>query len=412
VSFLALLFCLAVPDTLDLTVEQALSTARQQSPAAASAVLDRRAGQSQYLRAWSAAVPQLSGSGSLGWRFGDSTTQALSASLGVNQALFAPSVIGGIAIGVLNRRIAGLRADDKLGQQAYNVRIGYCGLQKAYGLYDLARTGVQQAEDNEGLVRQKRKMGSATQIDVMRSEANQHQARLDLMHAEQNLLSANEGLKALMGTAADVIIRPTTIDTICPVPVCASQESLWQQVAEANPTLNIARQNTEVARLDRVVAYGKLLPTFSASVQSGTGAASLSSSWSELHDNVSTSFGISLNLPILDIAGTAFDIHDANIALERARVSQRSSELEVRRAAADAFLSYQQATRQVSYANENLSLNRELYRQAIEQYQLGQLTVLDLFSVEAALTQARVSYLNALSDIEIQQAQIDYLLGK
>ena len=36
----------------------------------------------------------------------------------------------------------------------------------------------------------------------------------------------------------------------------------------------------------------------------------------------------------------------------------------------------------------------------------------DLLSVETALTQARVSYLNALSDVLIEQAQMDYLLGR
>jgi outer membrane protein TolC len=38
--------------------------------------------------------------------------------------------------------------------------------------------------------------------------------------------------------------------------------------------------------------------------------------------------------------------------------------------------------------------------------------LLDLLSVEATLAQARVSYLNALSDVHVRQAQMDYLRGK
>ena len=63
--------------------------------------------------------------------------------------------------------------------------------------------------------------------------------------------------------------------------------------------------------------------------------------------------------------------------------------------------------RQVSYAAENLRLNEELYRLAQEQSRLGQLTMLELFDVATALSQARTSYLSAISDVHIQQAQID-----
>jgi len=415
---LALLLSLITADTLNLTVNQALDMALKQSTVAAQARLTRASGQSQYLRAWSLVTPTLNGSGGVGWHIGprvnhDTTlTHGWSMGISASQVLFDPSVFGNIASSNVNRSIADLQASSDLNQQVWNVRTGYYGLQELYGLYDLADTTVKQAEDNYNLAQQEQKLGSATQIAVLQAETNLHQAQLNQMSAEKNLLSANEAFKALLGRTDDILVKPTPIDTAWTPPTYTSLNELWQQIETNNPTLLIARQSEKAAHLDKTIAYEKLLPTLSANASNSYSAANFPGATSKWGDYSTTSFSVNLNLPILNIQNSLLNIHDANIGLAQAQVSLQASEIQLRQSAANAFLSYQQAMREVSYAGDNLNLSRELYRLAEEQYRLGQLTLLDLFNTETTLSQARVTYLNAVGDVQIQQAQMDYLLGK
>lgn len=414
-----LLTLITTTDTLNLTIDQALAMALKESPVAADAGLTRKSGQSKYLRAWSLATPQLNASAGFGWRIGpkglgsgDTTTHSWSISLGASQVLFDPGVFGGIAAGAVNRRISDLQAYSEMSQQVWNVKTGYYGLQKVYGLYELAGSVVKQAQDNFDLARQKQRLGSATRIDVLQSETNLHQAQLNLMSAERNLLSANEGFKALLGTEDDILVKPTPIDTAWSPPQYNTVDEFLKQVEDGNPTLNLARQGEKAAGLGKTIAYTRLLPSLSASASHGYSAPDLPSGTSKWGDHSSTSIGFGLSLPIVNIQNSLLNIHDANIGLDQAKVSLRMSEIQLRQSAVNAFLSYQQSARQVSYAAENLNLNQELYRLAEEQYRLGQLTLLDLFNVETSLSTARVTYLNAISDVQIQQVQMDYLLGK
>jgi outer membrane protein TolC len=155
-----------------------------------------------------------------------------------------------------------------------------------------------------------------------------------------------------------------------------------------------------------------MLPSLSFSISERYGDSLLPSGTNPWLNHDATSWGFNLGFPILNVKSIVLGIHDANIALERAKISERSTEIQLRQTAVSSWLSFEQAVQQASYAAENLRLNQELYRQATEQYRLGQMTQLDLFTLQTGLTQARVSQLNALSDLRTQQAQIDFLLAR
>jgi outer membrane protein TolC len=413
-----LLLSLVAADTLNLTLDQALLLARQKSPVSADARLDTLSGQSKYLRGWSGVLPSLSGSGGFGWHNSqnilgnDTTTHAWSFSVGVSQVLFDASIAGAAAQGVVARDVARLQARSKLSELDLNVKTGYFGLQKLYGMYDLADTALARADDDYYLVEQKLRLGKATEIERLRAQVAVHQARLNLMDAEKGILAANETFKAKLGISDNSVVKTEPADTVRPEPGYSTFGSLWQAVQAGNPSLQLAEKNLKLAGLGKKIAYGRLLPSVSARLQNSYSDAGFPSSFKKWGENDATSFGFNLSLPIFDIQGNLLDIRDAGLELERAQVSLRSGELELRQTALGAYLNYAQAGRQVDYAAENLTLNQELHRLAQEQYRLGQVTLFDLLSVETGLVQARVSYLNALSDTRVQQAQLDYLLGR
>jgi outer membrane protein TolC len=271
---------------------------------------------------------------------------------------------------------------------------------------------VKNATDNLELTTVKQRLGKSTGLEVLRAQTNASQARLNLMNAEQGLQTASEAFKAALGIDDPVVVKPEPVDTNPPTDQFSSFDDYWRAMEQANPSLQIAEKSLKAAELGRKVAWGRLLPSLSFSVSEHYGDSMLPSRTNKWSNNDATSWGFNLGLPILNVKDIVLGIRDANIAVERARIARRSSEIQLQQTAISARLNYDQSRRQVAYAAENLHLNQELYRQAQEQYRLGQLTQLDLFTVETGLSQARVSYLSALADVRVRQAQIDYLLGK
>jgi len=417
---LPLLLALISVDTLNLTLDQSIQLAVQNSPTIADARLDSVDGNTKVWQGWSAAMPTLNGSAGLGWSNSRSyidttkrsTSHSWSFSASASQVIFDAGAVGAIAQGYVGRDLSYLQSFSKASQLVWSIKTGYYGLQKTYGLLDVSRSAAKNAEDNYQLATVKQRLGKATGVEVLRAQTNLSQARLNVMSAEQALQNASEAFKAELGISERSIVKPEAVDTTPPSPAFGSFDDYWQGVEQANPSLRIAAKGVRAAELGKTAAYGEMLPSLSFSISERYGDSLLPSRTNPWGNNDATSWGFSLGFPILNVKSIALGIRSANVALQRAQIAQRSSQIQLRQTAVNAWLNYDQATRQVGFAAENLRLNQELYRQAEQQYRLGQLTQLDLFTVETGLSQARISYLSALADIRVQQAQLDLLLGK
>jgi outer membrane protein TolC len=414
-----LLFLISA-DTLNLTLDQSVQLALQHSPTVADARLDTVDGRNKVWQGWSAVMPNLSGSISRGWvnrkpyaaATSRTTTGSWSASAGASQVLFDASALGAVYQGYLGRDVSNLQSVSKMTQLVWNIRTDYYALQQAYGLLDITRLAVKSAEDNYTLAGVKQRLGKATGIEALRAEVNVHQSQLDRMNAEKALLTASEGFKAELGIDDPAIVKPEPVDTALPTSVYGSFEDYWSAVVKANPTLQLSAKSEQTAALAKKVSYLKMLPSLTFSVSEHWGDSVLPSKSSPWGDNDATSFGFNLGFPILNVPDIVLGIHSAGIALERAKIASRSTEIQMRQTAITAWLNYNQSMEQVGYAEQNLELNQQLYHQAEQQYRVGQLTQLDLFTVQTGLSQARVSYLSALAGVRTLQAQLEYLSGK
>jgi outer membrane protein TolC len=414
-----LLFLMSA-DTLNLTLDQSVQLALRHSPTVADARLDTVDGQSKVWQGWSAVMPNLNGSVSRGWVNSksrtDSTRRTTSgswgASVGASQVLFDASTFSAVYQGYLGRDVSNLQSLSKMTQLIWSIRTDYYALQQAYGLLDIARLSVKNARDNYTLADVKQKLGKATGIEVLRADVNVRQSQLNQMSAEKALLTASEAFKADLGIDDPAVVKPEPVDTVLPTSVYNSFDDYWGAVVKANPTLQLAAKSEQTAALAKKVSYLKMLPSLTFSVSEHWGDSVLPSKSSPWGDNDALSFGFNLGFPILNVPDIVLGIHSANIALERAKIASRSSEIQMRQSAITAWLNYNQSMQQVGYAEQNVQLNQQLYRQAEQQYRLGQLTQLDLFTVETGLSQARVSYLSALADVRTLQAQLEYLSGK
>jgi outer membrane protein TolC len=416
---LLLLFALvsAAPDTLELSLAEALDQALRGSPAQAQASASRLSSGIAVGRGVNALLP--TASGSLDWGktrseiLGhDSTVTGWDGTFTLSQVVFDPRVFAGVANSFIQAGYYSVDAQDKQARLIFDVTDGYLGLLGARLLRDAAASAVDRAADNLKLNQEKLRLGAASRIDVMRSEVYKSQADIGLLTADKALAAANAGFLATAGISRDVIVRPTEQLAEPAGFEVSNSDSLIAVIERRNPGARLAAKSGTVATINTVAAIGQVLPSVSAFWSSDYSDSVMPRSIKDWDNKDRITTGIRFTFPLLDLKAFTLDIADAVAGSRRAKAAARAALYQVRAAATTAVIGYEEARQRYDYAKKNLELNQELYRLAQEQQRLGAISLIDFFSVETALEQAHASYITALTDTYIQAAQINYLLGR
>jgi len=410
----------ATPETLELSLGQALDLARRGSPAQVQASASRLSSDVAVGRGINALLP--TASGSLAWGRTESqvlpgfdstvTVKGWDGSLTLSQVIFDPRVFAGAANSFIQAGYYSADAQDKQAKLIYDVTNGYLGLLGARLLRDAAASAVDRADDNVKLNQEKLRLGAASKIDVMRSEVYKSQADIGLLTADKALAAANAGFLSVAGISRDVIVKPTEQLTEPAGFEVSNRDSLVAEIERRNPGAKLASKAGTIATVNTVAAIGQVLPSVSAFWSSDYSDSALPRSIKDWSDQDRVTTGIRFSLPLLDIKSFVLDIADAVAGSRRAGAAARAAVYQVRAAAATAVIGYDEALQRYDYARKNLDLNQELYRLAQEQQRLGAISLIDFFSVETALEQANATHITALTDTYIQAAQINYLLGR
>lgn len=420
---LALLLCLTAAtttDTLDLSLKQALDLALRQSPARAQASASRLESGIKIGRGIADLVPTPSGELSYGRNSADNVTQpdSFTTSTGwtgtftLSQVIFDPQVFAGVVTSFINAGYYTTDAQDKQAKLIYDVTSGYLDLLGAQLLRDAAKSALDRADDNLKLNQEKLRLGAASQIDVMRSEAFRSQAQIQLLTEDKSLAAANAGFLAVAGISRDYVIRPTEKLTEPSGFSFSNDDSLLAQIERRNPGARLAAQTNAMATVNTVASYAAILPSVSAYWKSTYADSNMPHSPNDWESHDLDSRGLNFSIPLVDLKSFVLNILDATAGSRRARAAAVATRYQLRATAATAIIGYRESQQSYDYAKKNLDLNQELYRLAQEQQRLGAISLIDFFSVETDLAQAQATYISALTDTYVQAAQISYLLGQ
>jgi outer membrane protein TolC len=407
-------------DTLPLTMDAALRLAMRRSPARAEVRAARTQAWVRPAQGIASLLP--TPSGSYGWARAETrdplnpdttvTTEGWAGTLTLSQVVFDPQVFAGVASSIVYSGYYAADARDKQARLVYDVTADYLGLLKARLLRDAAAQALARAGDNLELARERVRLGSASEIEALRSEAFHSQAQVNLLSAGKAMSAANAGLLATLGLNDPVVVRPTE-ELVEPAGFeFSDSESLVSEIERRNPGARLAARVGAAAAVSLAAAIGRALPSISAYWRSSYSDTLLPRTGSDWTDRDGISVGISFAFPLLDLKSYVLNIADAAAESRRARAAADRARLGLRAAATAAVLGYLEARERLDYAARNLKLNEELYRLAREQHRLGGMSLLDIFSVETGLTQAQAAHVSALCDTYIEAAQVSYLLGR
>ena len=230
-------------------------------------------------------------------------------------------------------------------------------------------------------------------------------------------------------------------------------KTIYNKAKESRPSLQVADNAIEIAKLDMEIAKGNRYPTLSAfynwnsrysnrDKQSrtimldpinptqviGTVATTgdnvlapnyissiTSSSADPLFDQYKTnrgsSFGLSLRIPIFNGFSTENGIKSAKIGLERAALSKSQESFNLERTIKTAFTDFKGAMKSYEAANKSFIAQEKALAYAKERYQLGLLNAFDYNQVKTRLITAEVNLLQAKYTYLFKQKVLEYYYG-
>ncbi len=285
------------------------------------------------------------------------------------------------------------------------VKSAFYDVLKKRDLLDVSKTALKTAEKHLEQSQELYKEGLAPRSDVIKAEVQLSNARLDMVKAENALLSAKANLATAMGqpvtTDFDVITQNEGL-----IPFLPPFKDLLMLAYDQRPELKGSRARIESAKASVDQAKSGLYPNLSLDASYG---------WqnSEFFPNEKKwSAGLTIGIPIFEQLTTKSKISQARANLNGLKATEiqtmRNIELDVQQA----WLSLKEAMERLDVTKKALEQAEEDMRVSEGRYKEGMGNILEVIDAQTALTQARTNNVVALYDIENAGARLDRAIGK
>jgi outer membrane protein len=301
---------------------------------------------------------------------------------------------------------------------ALQARQQFYEVVKAVKLVEVNDRALQLARDNERRVRVLFEVGSVSRSDLLKTQVQTAQSRLDSIGALQSLLVQRNALASFIGVEES---RLGEVDTVLAVaPVAYDEASVLREAEENRPDLKAARAALGAARsgvwsarlgwLPYVTVAGSVVVDPFSDTKTFDADGIPTSAHSEADRRVSGS--VALNWDFFDPLTRSASSAGARAQLLRAQsnydVLRRNLAGEVHQAA----LTYEQALASEGLASTAVASAAENMKLTQQKYNVGSATILDLIDAQVQLQRAESQLVSALAGIRVAEARLDQVRGR
>ena len=405
-----------------ITLQEAVSLAQRNAPAAVQARGQLRTSESAVRSAYGAFIPSLSvsvtQSKQSGQRFdplrGPVTTPfspwQYSAGLSSSVELFD----GFRRYNDLRARRADVDAAEanETAQRfniALQVKTQYANILAARESEAAARSQLEQAQAQLRASVTRVQAGAATVSDSLRSIIQVANAQLALITAQNNVRVASAALTRLVGTAFVVTAVPT--DT-ADVPITPVDSAALEQLALQGPAVQQASMQLRAASAAVRSSRSSYLPTLSLSYNYTGNRSDSSYQFNFGPYAYGQSLNVRLSYPLFNNFNREDQVVRARVAQDNAAAQLRDAELGARQSLIQQLGALRSAEERIRIQQVSVAAAQEDLRVQQQRYSLGASTLLDLLTSQSQLNQARAALIQARQDYRIARAQIEAIIGR
>jgi outer membrane protein len=287
----------------------------------------------------------------------------------------------------------------------YNLTSVYCKIVQFEKLLLANDQSVKQLESHKKNVELYLKTGTVAKLDLLKTDVELSHAMENRLIVKNNLASAYELLKALMGMDSmdtEITIVPENImDKTWPsleesVKIAFSQRSDYKAVAKKRL---IGEERVKIAE-------GKRFPDIFA------GGEYVAKAGSETAFKENWNYGVRFTMPLFDGGLIRAEINKEKVATEKVKEEERALKLLINREVRDAHLHIANAHERIEVTQKAIESSRENMRIELIKYDTGAGTSTDIIDAQTALLRAETDYYQALFDRETAIAYLKKAIGE
>ena len=397
-----------------LNLQQCINIALQQHPNLFAAAATIRANESKIGQARANYFPQLTLQSGYD-RIGPSSSSSLSRSdpydryssyLNLSQNIFDfGKTSTQVEIQSLNKESSEADLLDARSLVIYNVKQYYYGFLQGKMSRDVARETVSSFQQHYEIAQAYFEAGKSSKIDVTSAEVSLSNARILLVKAENALRMARVNLNNAMGitNAPEYEIKDVLSYSPYYMPLTEALQNAYKNRPDL---LSVARKKEG---LEKTIELNKkeYLPTLSGNASYGYASDDLSIN----NDNKSWNVGAALTFPLFTGFSTKYQIQEARANLDVLTANEDALMQNVALEVESAYLSMKEAEERIAagktiirQAEENLELARGRYSAGVGNH-------IEITDAMISLSNARMTYINALSDYMLAQAGLQKAMG-
>ena len=407
----------AAPDTLRLTLEEAIERALEHDPAVVAASGAVRSARSGQRVAAGAFLPSLSASTTTSRtsseRFNPQTgTSVTGSSTSLNAGLSSSLALdlGGGQIAdrrsaTANRRSAEATLEEQRYSSSLAAEITFYEVLRADELTRVGELRLARAIEGRESSERRLEAGVATRSDVLRSRLEESDARLQLASARADRRAAAHALGRIVGVDGPVGAIPPERPVPRPLELAAPA---LVELATQTPGVRAAEAQAAAAEATVRSARSDYLPVLN--LQGGTDWFNDEVSFADANDSWTVRAGLSWPL---------FNGFRREDALTRAHVTAATARAEAADARRFARAEVERLLAALALAEEALALAQESVEVAREdlevqeqRYRVGASTILDRVTSQLALAEAEAAVVEARFDYEVARAELEALVGR
>ena len=307
-----------------------------------------------------------------------------------------------------------------------SLNIVYAYLQVLYGYEqietdrDLMEKTKKQLENTQLLVT----YGKLPQASLSQMKAQLASQQYSLTKSENQLYSAKVDLMLMMEIPlidGFEVEKPLVPDSnVLQQTVSASSKDIFSFAVQNQPEIKSAELNIKIAEMNTSIAQSAYYPTLNLTGNIGTthsSASKTSGGFSyavndQIKDNLSSSVGLSLQIPIFNRWSTKANVLRSQLYRQTAIVDKKYAETQLRKEIEQAYTDMTVASRNFESALEYVKATKETFANAELKYNSGLMTALDLMNERNSLISATSQFIQAKYQFFFKVKVLDFYQGK
>jgi len=422
ISVLALTLPLTAQAPLVITLQDALTRARQYGTQIQSANLNTLLAREDRVQAKAATLPSLSAFNQFIYTEGNGTPSGVFvANDGVHvyneQAQVHEEVLSLVRRAEIRRAAAAeavAKAKVEVAQRGLNATVvqDYYAILAAQRHFANTQTSLREAEQFLDITQKQEKGGEVAHADVVKAQITLQQRQRDVQDAQLNIDKARIALGVLI--FPDFRSDYSVADDAQQGPLLPPLPEAQAKATATNPDVAAARFSVQQAEYDHQVARYGYLPSLGLDFFYGINANQFAVNTDrpdEHRQNLGYSGQITLNIPVWNWGATRSKIKQAELKQQQAQLDLTLAQRTLQGNLAAAYSEAQVAQAQIDSLRTSLDLSTESLRLTLLRYQAGEATALEVVDAQTTLTQARNAYDDGLVRYKVALAQLQVLTG-